>query len=113
MKTQAAFVGPERAVHLDAAPAVYLDLAFVIDPRNPEVNHPLRIDQALKNLSVSILLVALDGWPDRFEVVSHRLKKLRFVGVALFNDFENLLHQAHTGVISADYFPRTQIKTIV
>src|SRR4029077_815483 len=103
MKTQASFVRPERAVHLHAEPAVNLNLAFVIDPGNAELNHPLRFNKALKDLSVSIFLVTFDHWPDRFQHFSHRLKELRLVGVTLLNNFENLLHQAHKGVTSAGY----------
>jgi hypothetical protein len=111
MKTQASFVRTERAVHLDAEPAVNLNLAFVIDPGNTELNHPLGFDKALENLSVSILLVTLDDRPDRFKYFGDRLKELRLIRIALFDNFENLLHQAHKGVISAGYFPCRQIKT--
>ncbi len=110
MKTQAAFVGAERAVHLHAKTAINLNLAFVIDPGDSELNHPLGLDQAFEDFSISILLVTLDDRTDRFEHFSHRLKKLRLVGITFPNNFENLLHQAHKGVISAGYFPRKQIK---
>jgi hypothetical protein len=113
MKTQTSFVRTERAVHLDAKPAIDLNLAFVIDPRNAELNHPLGLDKTFQDLSVSILLVTLDGWPDRFEDFCNGLKELRLIWIALFNNFENLLHQAHKGVISAGYLPPEQTKRMV
>src|SRR4029453_9553581 len=113
MKSQTALVRSKGAIHLYAKAAVHLDLAAVVDPRNAELNHPLGFNKALENLSVSILLVTFDDRPDRFQYFSHRLKKLRLVGITLFNNFENLLHQAHKGVISAGYFHRWQIKSIV
>src|SRR5439155_20711880 len=113
MKTEASFVRTKRAVHLNAEPAVNLNLAFVIDPGNAELNHPLGFDKALENLSVSILLVTLDDRPDRFEYFGDRLKELRLIRIAFLNNFENLLHQAHKGVTSAGYFLRRQIKTMM
>ena len=110
MKTQAAFVGAERAVHLHPETAVDLNLAFVIDPGDPELNHPLGLDEAFEDFSISILLVTLNDRTDRLEHFSYCLKELRLIRIALLNNFENLLHQAHKGVISAGYLPRGQIK---
>jgi hypothetical protein len=110
MKTQTSFVRTERAVHLDAEPAIDLNLTFVVDPRNAELDHALWLHQALKNLSVPIFLVTLDDRPDRFQHFGNGLKELRLIWIALFNNFENLLHEAHKGVISAGYLPPGQIK---
>jgi hypothetical protein len=113
MKTQTSFVRTERAVHLDAEPAINLNLAFVIDPRNAELNHPLRFNETFQDLSVSIFLLTFNRRSNRFEYFSDCLKELRLIRVALLNNFENLLHQVHKGVTSAGYFARRQIKTIV
>ena len=47
MKTQPALIWTERAIHLYAKTAVHLYLAFVVDPRNPELNHALWFNKAL------------------------------------------------------------------
>ncbi len=57
MKTQPAFVGPDRAVHFDAEPAVNADLAFVVLPRHAEHDDALRLDHALEDFG-------LHGTPD-------------------------------------------------
>jgi hypothetical protein len=92
MKTQASLVRAERAVHLDSKTAVNLNLAFVVDPWNAELNHPFGFDKTFKDLSVSILFVTFNCRPDRFQHFSYRLKKLRLIGVTFLNNFENLLH---------------------
>src|SRR5690606_6223144 len=48
MKTDTAFVWPNGAVHLDAITAVDLDLAPIIDPSDPELNDPLRLQHPLQ-----------------------------------------------------------------
>src|SRR6267378_1258241 len=80
--------------------AVDLNLAFVVDPGNPELNHPFRFNKALKNSTVAILLVTFDGRPDRLQHLSHRLKKLRLVGITPLNYFEHLLNESH-GIFAA------------
>ncbi len=95
MKTQPTFVGTEGAIHLHAKPAVHLDLSFVVDPRNTELNHSLRFHQTLKDSGVTDLLAPFNDRPDRLQHLSYRLKKLRLVTVTFFNDFENVLNQSH------------------
>src|SRR6266487_4642397 len=111
MKTQPAFVRTEVAVHLHAKSPVHLDLAFIVNPWNPELNHPLRFDQTFQNLAVSISLVTIDDRPDGFQHFCYRLEKLRLIRIALSDNFQNFLYLAHKGVTSAGYLPRGQIKT--
>src|SRR5581483_1634506 len=49
MKAEAAFVGAERAVHLDAEAAIDADFAAVVDPRDAKHDQPLRLDHPLEN----------------------------------------------------------------
>src|SRR5215211_4948213 len=100
MKTQAAFVRAERAVHLHAKPAIHLDLSFVVDPWDAKLNHSLWFDETLQNFRISDFLSAVDDWPDRLQYLSNRLKKLRFVTVTVSNGFENFLNQSH-GICAA------------
>src|SRR2546423_578140 len=95
MKAQTALVGTKGAVHLDAKSPIYLNLAVIVDPGNPKLNHSLRFDQTFENFGVSTLFAALDDRPDRFQHFGHSLKKLRLVGVTFFNDFENFLNENH------------------
>ena len=95
MKTQPAFVRAKGAIHLNAKTPVHLDLAFIVNPRDPKLNHPLRFDQTLQNLAIPILLVAPDDRPNRFQHFGHRLKKLRLVGITFLDDSENFLNESH------------------
>src|ERR1700704_3488586 len=111
MKTDPPFVPAEGAIHLHAKSPVHLDLAFIVNPRNPELNHPLRFDEALQNLAISISLVTIDDGPDGFEHFRYCLEKFRLIRIALSDNFQNFLHLAHKGVTSAGYLPRGQMKT--
>jgi hypothetical protein len=64
------------------------------------VNHPLRLNKTLQNLAIPISLVTLNCWPDGFENLSNRLEELKFVRIASFNDFENVLNESH-GIFAA------------
>ena len=50
VEAQAALVGADGAVHLDAEAAVDLDLALVVDPGHAEHDHALGLDDALEDL---------------------------------------------------------------
>ena len=56
MKTQTPFVRTERAVHLNAEAAIHPNLAFIVNPRDAELDHAFRFDDALENLAISIYL---------------------------------------------------------
>ena len=100
MKTQPALVRAEGTVHLDAKPAIHLDLAFIVDPGNPKLNQPLWFHQTLQDLAVSVFLVTLNNRPDRFQHFGYRLKKLRFVGITFSDDFQNFRNQCHNDLLS-------------
>ena len=53
MKAQPAFVRPDRAVHLDAEPAVHVELALVVLPRNAKHDDPFRLDDPLENFRLA------------------------------------------------------------
>jgi hypothetical protein len=91
VKSQAPFVRSDGAIHLDAEPAVYLDLAFVVDPGNAELNHPLRLNKTFQDFAVSIFFVSLDRRFDGLEDLGHGLKELRLVRITFFDNFKNFL----------------------
>ena len=78
MEPQAALVRADGAVHLNAKPAINMDIAMVVSPGNAKHNHPFRFDDALKYLLVPILRVLLEHNRQRIENFLDRLMKLRF-----------------------------------
>jgi hypothetical protein len=95
MEAQTTLVRSEGTVHLDAITAIDLNLSFVVNPGDTELDHPLRLNQALEDFAIAIFLVPLNGRFDGFEDFGDRLKELRLIGIALLNDLENFLHWAH------------------
>src|SRR3954469_20856297 len=81
MKTQAALVGPDRAVHLDAEPAVDVQLASVILPRHPEHDHAFRFDDPLDYLRFPIFRMLIEDERKRLDYFLHGLVKLRFARI--------------------------------
>jgi hypothetical protein len=96
MEAQTTLVRSKGAVHLDAIASVHLDLSFVINPGNAELNHSLRLNNPLENFAIPIFLVPLNGRFDRLENFRDCLKELRLIRIALLDDFENFLHWAHS-----------------
>ena len=78
MKTQAAFVGPDRAVHLNAEPAVHMQLALVVLPGDAEHDDALRLDDPLDDLRLPIfrMLIEHEG-----EGLDHFLDRLVELGL--------------------------------
>ena len=68
MQTNAALVGADGAVELDAVAVVHMDLALIVHPGHPEHDHPLRRGQPLqKGLpAVQRLVLFNDGVYKRF-----------------------------------------------
>ena len=81
MEAQAALVGADRAVHLDAEAAVDLDLALVVHPGYAEHDDALGLDQPLEDARIAVGLGCLDHRVHRLDDLAHRLVELRLVGV--------------------------------
>ena len=81
MEAQAALVGADRAVHLDAEAAVDADLALVVDPGDAEHDDALGLDDALEDLGVPVLRVAVEHEGERLRDLLHRLVELGLRGV--------------------------------
>ena len=79
MEAQAALVGADGAVHLDAEAAVDLDLALVVDPGHAEHDHALGLGDALEDLGLAVLRVLLDH---ELEGLGHLLDGLMELGLA-------------------------------
>ena len=76
MKAQAALIGADSAVELDAVAAVDVHLAAVVSPRDAEHRCPLGLDKPLKQRPVLIALVGLDDRSDRIKHLRSGLDKL-------------------------------------
>ncbi len=85
METQPALVGPDRAVHLDAEPAIDVDLAFVVLPGHAEHDDAFRLDHALEDFRLPILRMPFENEGERFDHLLDRLVKLRFRRVLGFH----------------------------
>ena len=94
MEAQAALVGADGRVELDAVAAVHLDLAVVVHPGHAEHDHALRLNDALDQAVLFQLGAGLDDRLQAFQNFVHRLQKLFLLGVALGQTF------VHTGQIS-------------
>ena len=81
VEAEAAFVGADRAVLLDAVAAVDADLARVVHPRNAEYNNAFRLDDALENRVLFILRIRLEDRVEREEHFLGGLDELGFVRV--------------------------------
>ena len=78
MKTQTAFVGADRAVHLDAEPAVHVQLALIVLPGDAEHDHALRLDDPLEDLRLPIFRMLVEDERERLDHFLDGLVKLRF-----------------------------------
>ena len=83
VETQAAFVGTDGRVELDAVAAVDLDLASVIYPGHTEHDDALGLDQALDQTGLLVLGVGSHNGLQALEDFLNSLQKLLLLGVAL------------------------------
>ena len=93
MEAQAALVGAERRVELNAEAAVDLDVSGVVDPRHAEDDLPFGLDQALQKTVLGVLRLLLDHRHERVENLAHGLVEFEVAAVACDNllvDFLNL-----------------------
>ena len=84
MEAQAALVGADGAVELDAVAAVHLDLALVIDPGHTEGDDALRLDQTLDEGGLLVLGMLLHDGLDALQNLADSLQEFGLVGIALF-----------------------------
>src|SRR5205807_965639 len=81
MKSQSAFVRPDRAVHLDPEAAIDVDLALVVLPRHPEHDHAFRLNDAFENFGFPVMRISIQHQGERLDYFLHRLVKLGFARV--------------------------------
>src|SRR5205085_3006606 len=81
MKTQAALVRPDRAVHLDAEPAVHMQLAVVVLPGDAKHDRALRFNDPLDDLRFPIFRMLIEDEGERLDYFLHGLVELWFARV--------------------------------
>ena len=89
METQAALVGAECGVVLDAEAAVHMDVALVVGPRDAELDLALGLDDAVDDRQVGVFGVTLSERGDRQEDLVDGLMELGLGGVAALDGFKN------------------------
>ena len=96
MEAQAALVGANGGVELDAVAAVHLDLALVVNPGHAEHDDALGLDKTLEKRGALILGVSIERRLKRGEDLLGGLDELGLVGVALLqlcNDPLGIRHE--------------------
>jgi len=94
VEPEAAFVRPDRAVHLHAEASVDVDFALIVGPGNPEHDDPFRLDHAFEDFRAPVLRVALEHQVERLQHLRHGLMELGLRGVLclhLCNEILNVL----------------------
>src|SRR5690606_24866430 len=91
VKADAALVGADGGVVLNAIAAVDPHFALIVHPGDTELYRPLRLDQSVQQPVFRIARVGLDERPDAAYDFTHRLQKFRFSGIARGNDVQKLV----------------------
>jgi hypothetical protein len=82
VEAEPTLVGAEGRVELHPEAAVELDLAGIVDPRDPEDDLALRLAEPADHGTVGVLRVLGDHRPEAVEHLVHRLVELRLTRVA-------------------------------
>jgi hypothetical protein len=82
MEAQAALVGADRAVELDAVAAVHLDLARVVHPGHTERDDALGLDHALDQAGLLVFGMLFHQRLDALEHLAHCLQEFGLVRIA-------------------------------
>ena len=82
VEAQAALVRTDGARELDSEASVDLDLAGVVDPRDPENDDSLRLHDAAQNLAAENGRVAIEDGQNRVDDLADGLVKLTLAGVS-------------------------------
>ncbi|MPN25897.1 hypothetical protein SDC9_173318 [bioreactor metagenome] len=85
-KAQAALVGADCTVELDAIATIHLNLASIVHPGDPEFNRTLRLGKPLKQTRLLVFGMLADDGLKALENLFHGLQELGLIGIA-FLDF--------------------------
>ncbi len=90
MEPQPALVRADGAVHFYAVAPVDVHVALVVHPRHAEEDDPFRLHNALKDAGAAVFRIAVQNGFDGFRNLAHGLMEFPLVGVAAFDDVQNL-----------------------
>jgi len=99
VEAQAALVGPDGRVELDAVAAVDLDLALVVDPGHAEDDDALGLDETLEKGVLLVLGVRLKRGLQGGQDLGGRLEELGLVGVATLELLDDFLGIGHVSLL--------------
>jgi len=91
VETQPALVGTDSVVELHTKSLVYLGLATVIHPWNPEKNGPVRLHDAFVDAGLNKLGVPLNSGFQCFKHLFNSLMELGFAGIVILCPINDLL----------------------
>ena len=89
METQAALVGTQRGIELNAEAAVHMQATLVVSPRHAELDLALRLNDTIDDGQVGVLGMTLDEGSDRQENLIDCLMKFGLCGVTALDRFED------------------------
>ena len=95
VEAQAALVGADGAVELNAIATVDLNFAVVIDPRHAELDDALGLDDALKNRSFLVLGMSIDDRLQGGQNLGCSLDEQRLIRVLLLHVLKDALYVRH------------------
>ena len=91
MKAQAALVGPQRAVEVDAKAAIDLHRPLVVLPGHAEDELPLRLADTLDDLLFGVLRMLAQHGAERFGDFAHGLVEFGFAAIAADDIVDDLV----------------------
>ena len=93
METKAALVRSDGVVELDAVASLYMNLSFIVRPRNAEGDNAVRLHKPLKERNFSVLLfICVDDGADGLHHLSDSLKEFRLMSIFLPDRSENFIN---------------------
>ena len=85
VEAQAALIGADGGIELDAEAAVYLDGALVVHPGHSKLDHTLRLHDALKDARLLQLGTLLHDRLEGLQHFAHSLEEFRLMGIFLLH----------------------------
>ena len=117
VEPQAALVGADGAVELDAEAAVDVNIALVILPGHTELDGALRLHQAVHHAFTDQLGTGVGNRGEGGEDLPHRLVKFRLGGIALDDPLHQtvqiLILNAHDCFLPKDYLSKPALTPLL
>ena len=92
VKSQAALIRADGAVHLNAKTTVDPDRALIVHPGHPEADHPFRLDQPFHYTGLTVFRIHVHNRLDRFGHFADSLVKFLFMGITVLDNLHDVYH---------------------